>query len=280
MSIFESRWEGATRIRTAEVQRYSLLVPASGGGELRLGSAALDLTHGHAVAVISSGTAVEVRLRPHLHVLNIGIEPSEVQRHFGLLSGEGPPHPPRFTPRIDPRAGRFLSHLAWALHSEVEAADSDPGLVSSMREGLLSCLLRRQPHDLSALLSAPPRRLAPSSVLRAEEYLEAHLDAPVTVGEVAEEIGVSVRSLQQAFKSFRGVTPMAFLRERRLVRARQLLLTGGPTTTVAGAARSVAMPHLGRFAGEYRERYGENPSETLLRAGGAPAGSAGIAGAS
>ena len=67
---------------------------------------------------------------------------------------------------------------------------------------------------------------------------------------------------------------------RRLVRARQLLLTGGPTTTVAGAARSVAMPHLGRFAGEYRERYGENPSETLLRAGGSAAGSAGIAGAS
>jgi transcriptional regulator GlxA family with amidase domain len=75
-----------------------------------------------------------------------------------------------------------------------------------------------------------------------------------------------VRSLQAGFAAHRGYSAMSFLRERRLMLARTRLLMARPGTTVAQIALSCGFEHLGRFSKRYRERFGENPSESLRRA--------------
>ena len=94
--------------------------------------------------------------------------------------------------------------------------------------------------------------------------MAARLGQPVSLAEVADAAGVSVRSLNRAFVSHRGVSPMRFLRLRRLDAANRALLEAEPDgLTVTEVALRCGFSHLGRFACAYRECFGESPSETL-----------------
>ena len=61
-----------------------------------------------------------------------------------------------------------------------------------------------------------------------------------------------------------GCTPLEYLRGVRLERARRMLAEPHAETTVAAAA-AAGFKHLGRFADDYRSRYGELPSRTLAQ---------------
>jgi transcriptional regulator GlxA family with amidase domain len=57
---------------------------------------------------------------------------------------------------------------------------------------------------------------------------------------------------------------MEFLRKRRLLRARGMLL-GRSEHTVAQVAYSCGFEHLGRFSAQYRAEFGEKPTESLAK---------------
>jgi AraC-like DNA-binding protein len=52
------------------------------------------------------------------------------------------------------------------------------------------------------------------------------------------------------------------LRDARFEKVRQALRIAKPEEGVAQVARKWGFSHLGRFAIEYRKRFGESPSET------------------
>jgi transcriptional regulator GlxA family with amidase domain len=77
-------------------------------------------------------------------------------------------------------------------------------------------------------------------------------------------VHLSVRALQEGFRRDLATPPMTYLRQVRLRRARQILLTADrETTTVGAVANSLGILHLGRFAAAYRDAFGETPSDTL-----------------
>jgi AraC-like DNA-binding protein len=116
-------------------------------------------------------------------------------------------------------------------------------------------------------LHSPLNRIAPRYVRAAEEFMSAHAASLPTMGEVASAVGTSVRALSGAFSRFRGMTPGAFLREQRLQGVRRDLLAMEPGTgaTVCAIAFRWGYLNLGEFAGIYRKRFGELPSQTLQR---------------
>lgn len=105
----------------------------------------------------------------------------------------------------------------------------------------------------------------PATVRRALAYMEEYAARPLTVGALAEAVGLSVRALQQAFARHRGTTPMSELRRIRLARAHRDLRAADPTrgTTVAEIARRWNFGRADRFAAAYRRVYGVPPSRTL-----------------
>jgi AraC-like DNA-binding protein len=109
-------------------------------------------------------------------------------------------------------------------------------------------------------------RAARDALRRAEEFLAAHMQIPVSLPAVAAAAGVSMRTLTRAFHKKHGVGPIGFLRRRRLEAAHRTLLASEPGfESVTNVALSYGFAHLGRFAGEYRKAFGESPSETLRR---------------
>ncbi len=101
--------------------------------------------------------------------------------------------------------------------------------------------------------------------LAATEFIETHLDHPLSVAAVALVAGMSARTLQATFRSRLQTTPTAYIRDRRLDRARADLTAASHNrdTTVTEIATRWGINHLGRFAVDYRARFGESPSQTL-----------------
>jgi transcriptional regulator GlxA family with amidase domain len=131
-------------------------------------------------------------------------------------------------------------------------------------------------HELERLLSArhrfrdeldaPAAAAGPAAVRRARAFIDANADRPLTVADVADEAGVGVRALQQAFRRALGMSPTEYLRQVRLRAAHRDLLDADPAaTTVADVAARWGWLHAGRFAARYRARYGVAPAATLRR---------------
>ena len=92
------------------------------------------------------------------------------------------------------------------------------------------------------------------------------MDKPLTVADIARGAGVGVRGLQHGFQRSLGMSPTQYLRQARMRHVHRELLTADPsTTTVAQVAARWGFLHQGRFAAQYRERYGVQPGETLRR---------------
>ncbi len=93
--------------------------------------------------------------------------------------------------------------------------------------------------------------------------LAGDIAQPVYSGELAKQIGVSVRTMHDAVKRYRGMSLHRYLRLRRLWLVRQRLLAG--TYSVKACALAFGFWHLSDFSRIYRSQFGESPSDTLAR---------------
>jgi transcriptional regulator GlxA family with amidase domain len=134
---------------------------------------------------------------------------------------------------------------------------------------ITTALLLSHPHSYTQALRRCERPIAPRDVKRAVEYLEAHLDAAVTLSDLVRASGVPGRTLFKHFKDSTGVSPVRYLRNRRFQKVREALTRAEPGDSVTAIALKWGFTHLGRLSVEYRQRFGESPSQTLRRGAGA-----------
>lgn len=112
----------------------------------------------------------------------------------------------------------------------------------------------------------PPPAGKARIVLRATERFDAAGEDRVSLANIAHYAGVSARSLNYAFQSVHGMSPMQYFKKRRLGRARSRLHHAAPERgAVKRVALEAGLSELGRFAAEYRALFGELPSVTLER---------------
>jgi AraC-like DNA-binding protein len=120
-----------------------------------------------------------------------------------------------------------------------------------------------------ALRDAATRRPGELALERArhlEAWIDAHLGEPITMGTLCRIAGVGERCLQKSFLYRRGISPMRFVAERRLLAAHQWLAGASHAATVTEAGLRFGFSHLGRFSVSYRQAIGEPPSQTLAAA--------------
>ncbi|APO53740.1 helix-turn-helix domain-containing protein [Bradyrhizobium diazoefficiens] len=93
--------------------------------------------------------------------------------------------------------------------------------------------------------------------------LSGDLAQPIYSEEIARELGLSVRTLHDVVRRYRGMSLHRYLRLRRLWLVRLRLLAGADS--VKAVALAFGFWHLSDFSRSYRDRFGEAPSETLER---------------
>ncbi len=103
---------------------------------------------------------------------------------------------------------------------------------------------------------------------RAQEFMRTRYAEPLRMSDVAAAAQVGLRQLELSFRRHTDQTPRQFLSRLRLDRARRLLI-GTPQISIGAVAQACGIAHQGRFAGEYRKRFGESPVQTRRRFQGA-----------
>ena len=113
-------------------------------------------------------------------------------------------------------------------------------------------------------------------VFGADAYLEAHLGRAIYTEELCAALGVPAAGLREAFRATLGTSLHRYLKLRRLTLVRAALRQAeGPLPLVKAVALAHGFWHLGQFAHDYREAFGESPSATVAARGSravAPAG--------
>ena len=248
---------------------YLIQIPLSGVAEITWGSETFESTPAVA-SILQPGGSVTMQWHPGNRQLIVRLDRQSMERQLQEALGAPLREPLRFDPHMElDRPGiQSWRGMLTLLRAEMENGGSlptEPIVMKEFERLLLSQLIVAQPHNYTEVLQRPVP-VAPRTIRRAVEILEHHADELLTVEDVASATGISVRALQDGFKKYYGTTPMGYLREVRMKAVRTWLLDADPsTTTVSDAATRCGFLHLGRFSVQYREKFGESPSETLRR---------------
>ncbi len=105
-------------------------------------------------------------------------------------------------------------------------------------------------------------RILPRHVKQASDYMQANAGRPIRIRDVADACCVTPRTLENGFKTFKAMTPIAYLTQLRLEAVRHELRTMDCPPRISEIARRWGFPDPGRFAERYRRAFGELPSET------------------
>lgn len=248
---------------------YWVHLPIRGVWEAAVGHDAFVCDACHA-AVSSPTREVVLRCNAGAARVSLSLTSDALKRQLAALLGEPPTKPLEFAPTMNlaDGYGRRLAHLLTSAVIEFERAGEtrwSPTTMIDFSEFVLTSLLLCHPHNYSDTLRRSARMITPRDVKRAVDYLEAHLDSPITVADLVAASQVAGRTLFQHFHDVRGMSPMRYLRNARFAKVRDALLRAEPEESVTVIAMACGFTHMGRFAVEYRRRFGERPSDTLRR---------------
>lgn len=152
---------------------------------------------------------------------------------------------------------RIARDAPWIIEAKEPALALGGTILDALLLGLRGSELR---HDRGA----PDRHRR--IVARFEQALDERPEDMLSLAAICAATGVAERTLNLACQEFLGQSAVSYARGRRLDLVRLTLLSSDPSMTqVTSAAMQYGFWELGRFAGAYRLRFGERPSETLRR---------------
>lgn len=137
------------------------------------------------------------------------------------------------------------------------ALDFGDDLAIRVAEFLLHAGIRH-PHDSQRLSIQSRTGISHPKLLAAIAYMEAYLESPAHLKDVADAVGLSLRQLERLFRTNTGKKPSTYYLELRLQKARQLLLqTSMPVLQIAVACGFTSAAHFSKC---YRDMFGHSPS--------------------
>jgi AraC family transcriptional regulator, ethanolamine operon transcriptional activator len=193
---------------------------------------------------------------------------------------------PKHLLAISPETRGERSRRSYTIHGEKRRADfvrdlfrrviaevaENPAIESSVAAQMVEVEMRTALEPLLALDVDNPQKLGRPPISRSEiisrsqSIFEEFADRPLHVSQLADLVDVSERCLRIAFNDVYQIGPRQYLRLRQLHEVRQELIAADRSErTVTDVLTRWGVWEFGRFAGRYKEHFGELPSETLLR---------------
>lgn len=217
----------------------------------------------------SPGQPSEFQYGASLEKVFVRFEAEHLERRLGALLGAPINRGVRFE-LADFTSQDMLSGLVVLIEMLLNHAERQPCLLSplavrELEDAVSVQLLYTGRHALTGQLLRKPLQTSADPIKRAEEFIEANWQHPITMEALTDVTGISGRTLSRSFLKIRGYSPMVFARKIRLERAHALLSRPNAATSVTGVALMCGFSNLGRFAHDYGRMFGELPSKTLSR---------------
>lgn len=246
---------------------YVINVPTQGIQEIKINSATIYSSN-QTAAIFSPHQAFSMILEPDCQKKMVRISKKKVEKYLSLLLGYKITQPLIF----DIQAAMQGSIKNWfnlAINLEefllnYESLLDFQNIWDNFENNLISILLNSQQHNYSLELE---RRLKgkPSYLNHLETIFKENLSQPLTLTELEKTLGVSRERLYHDFNTYYGQSPVAYLRNLRFEETYRRLNNTKPWENVSSIAMDCGFQQLGRFSQEYKNRFGELPSETLKK---------------
>lgn len=268
ISLMRLGYGADVRIQPDELAGFYLIqLPQSGGAVVRCGREEVESSP-KVATVLNPNTEIDMVWYANNEQLMLKVDRLLVERLAEAMDITVPSSGLVFPVRLETHRSinwqlmqRYLIDCARNADSVLQA----PLLVAQLEQLVATTFLGAHTPLSQQKKSRPFSKVLPKHLRLVENYLYEYADQVIRVEELAALARVSVRSLQAAFKEHFGLSPMRYLRQIRLDKARIDLLN---TETVAPSVAEVALRwgfHQGRFSAEYKQRFGETPGQTLQR---------------
>jgi len=156
----------------------------------------------------------------------------------------------------------YLKELVWlAVHKPTWL--QKPHIEELVTDDFLPLLISQIPTQWNSKGYIKPSRRA-KLIAKAEKEMLAHLEKPLTLKQLAQNLESSSSALCYGFQELFGLSPMRYLKVRRLNAVRQHLKASVPEIcTIAILASKFGFYNPSHFTSDYKAMFGELPSETL-----------------
>ncbi|ORA39393.1 AraC family transcriptional regulator [Mycobacterium aquaticum] len=255
--IADITWGAAVSVVTTHPGAYAVNIPVSGHLESVLGRDQLVATPERATIFPPDTPACIRRWSESCVIVGVRFDRDYLHREIHRLLDEPVDGLPDHLDLADGTGAAWLQ-LVRCLSADA-VSEQHPLVREQLCAAITTAFVLAAMPDGGTRASA----LRPRIVKRVVDQLRDDPARAWTAGDMAEVAGVSVRRLQEGFRSYLGITPRELLVDIRLARVREELLRGTGDSTVTSAAMRWGFTHTGRFAAAYRRKYGESPSETL-----------------
>jgi AraC-like DNA-binding protein len=185
--------------------------------------------------------------------------------------------------RINDKAPRSPESGPWTYDDLDYCHFSNTPGIEKVLQSMLGLLEEDQPHrdlilDLNAselilrmlqtesrmlLMNNNQRHTSNNGLAAAVQYAKKNLDERITVSELAEAACMSESTFYRYFRNEFGMTPLQFLTEERMERARKLLNDTSNTVTDVSAAVGFNSPS--HFINTFKDHVGQTPKQFQLR---------------
>ncbi|WP_240038807.1 helix-turn-helix domain-containing protein [Okeania hirsuta] len=158
----------------------------------------------------------------------------------------------------------YLKQLIW-LAAHKPNWFQNPHIEKLVTDDFLPLLISNIPIKLNSKCFVKPSRRA-NLIAQAERKMLANLEKPLTLKQLAENLGSSSSALLYGFQELFGISPMRYLKVRRLNAVRQRLKASDPENcTITFLASEFGFYSPSHFTRDYKTMFGELPSETLRK---------------
>lgn len=246
---------------------YLMQIPMDGVGQCIVDGAAIEMRRGTA-CIVSPAQRVQMHLQQDCRYLIMKVGREYLQAQLSSELDCSPYRPLQFQPDIQLCGESVAGVVNLIGHLEDRGFSGDPlyarhDFQSSAASMLVRSMLYSFRNNYSDRLDKSPPVVRPRYIHMAQAYVEAHLTTKLTPSEMAKAACMSVRALYRGFREHLDMTPMEYVKERRLLKIRELMSSSTAEHSVAELGLQFGFDHLGHFAASYRQRFGELPSQTL-----------------
>jgi AraC family ethanolamine operon transcriptional activator len=224
------------------------------------------------LCLLQPGSLVEVSSPAATSWLSVTADPEPVEREAALLAGEPLGSAPAPTVSFS-SAPADVATLRTLLLEVTGAFDSAPrGLhpeaAANVERALLRSLARFSLDSAPRMERRRTLRVDRSSAFRSIfEFLRTLSKEPVYLEDLCRATGLPERTLRLLFLEQFGESPVRVLRAHRLCLVYAALQApGAGLKQIRRVAESRGFWHMGQFSADYRELFGERPTDTVRRA--------------
>lgn len=216
LRMYYRRYGAAVWLEFPETDYLLQIVPLRGSGELIIRGVGTVLRPDVTV-IVPAGTSWMLHCSADYEHLAVRIDPEALTRKLASMVGADIGRPLRMAAHQGPGSpsARLLPQYINSLVNTMSSADNDAALpawwIAQTEQLLMAMLLCCNRHNYSHLLDEKMPEATPMEVRRAEEFMEANWQHPITLQELAAVAGVSELGLFRSFRQYRDYSPLQFL---------------------------------------------------------------------